>query len=142
MKYLGMLISSIGVLLIVLVNLYYNSIHLDIKKIENYIFETNAIIDDLVKEREVVLNNQENYLKRLKNIKNGLKNSKTSILVDKYKTFKIKSVENLENTIKNNNNIYLKEVNKYNKLSEKELKKLLKKEVFKVTYIPKNSYNL
>ena len=45
MKYIGLLISSIAVLLIILTNFYYNSVTLNIQKIKDYIVESNIILD-------------------------------------------------------------------------------------------------
>lgn len=140
MKYLGFMISSISVFFIILINLYYNIITLDIKMFENYVLESNIILDDLVKDSENVLKNKDEYLNRLTKIKNGFKNSKTSLLTNDYKKYRVLSLENLENTISKNDYKYLSNVNKYNKLSEKELNDLLSKNIFKVTNTKIKSY--
>ncbi len=47
MKYIGLLFSSICVFLVILVNLYYNSITLDIQTMKDYILEANIILEDV-----------------------------------------------------------------------------------------------
>ena len=49
MKYVGLLISSVVVFLVILTNFYYNSITLDMQKIKDYIVESNIILEDIVK---------------------------------------------------------------------------------------------
>ncbi len=140
MKYIGFIISSLSVVFIILINLYYNIITLDIKMIENYVLESNIIFDDLFKNNENVFKNKEEYINRLTRIKNGIQSAKTSFLTNDYKKYRVLSLENLENTIVKNNNKYLTKVDKYNKLSEKELNDLLIKNIFKVTNIKFKSY--
>lgn len=140
MKYIGFIISSLSVVFIILINLYYNIITLDIKMIENYVLESNTILNDLFKNNENVFKNKEEYINRLTRIKNSIQSAKTSFLTNDYKKYRVLSLENLENTIAKNNNKYLTKVNKYNKLSEKELNDLLSKNIFKVTNIKFKSY--
>ncbi|MDV9990956.1 hypothetical protein RHJ76_06730 [Clostridioides difficile] len=40
MKYVGLLLTSIGMFLLIAVNFYYNSITLDMQRIEDYVMET------------------------------------------------------------------------------------------------------
>ena len=49
MKYVGLLVSSICVTLVVLVNFYYNSITLDMQKMEDYVMEINIISEEVIK---------------------------------------------------------------------------------------------
>ena len=51
MKYVGLLVSSVVVFLVILTNFYYNSITLDMQKIKDYIVESNIILEDIVKRR-------------------------------------------------------------------------------------------
>ncbi len=142
MKYVGLLISSVVVFLVVLTNFYYNSITLDMQKIKDYIVESNIILEDIVKKEEQVMEKKDEYITRLINLKNGIKNSKTSFLVKDYKEYKIKSIEGLIKSISESDLKYLEEVEKYNNLSEKELDKILNKSLIEVTYLPINTYTL
>ncbi|HJG96901.1 MAG TPA: hypothetical protein K8V90_07365 [Romboutsia timonensis] len=140
MKYVGLLISSVIVFLVILTNFYYNSITLDIQKIKDYIVESNIILEDVLKKEEYVIENKDKYIKRLVNLKKGIKSSTTSFLVKNYKEYKIKSIEALINSISKSNLKYLEDVDKYNKLSEKELEKILNKSLIEVTSLPINTY--
>ena len=140
MKYVGLLISSFIVFLVILTNFYYNSITLDIQKIKDYIVESNIILEDVLKKEEYVIENKDKYIKRLVNLKKGIKSSTTSFLVKNYKEYKIKSIEALINSISKSNLKYLEDVDKYNKLSEKELEKILNKSLIEVTSLPINTY--
>ena len=139
MKYVGLLISSVVVFLVILTNFYYNSITLDMQKIKDYIVESNIILEDIVKKEEQVMEKKDEYITRLINLK-GIKNSKTSFLVKDYKEYKIKSIEGLIKSISESDLKYLEEVEKYNNLSEKELDKILNKSLIEVTYLPINTY--
>ena len=121
-------------------NFYYNSITLDIQKIKDYIVESNIILEDVLKKEEYVIENKDKYIKRLVNLKKGIKSSTTSFLVKNYKEYKIKSIEALINSISKSNLKYLEDVEKYNKLSEKELEKILNKSLIEVTSLPINTY--
>ena len=140
MKYVGLLISSVVVFLVILTNFYYNSITLDMQKIKDYIVESNIILEDIVKKEEQVMEKKDEYITRLINLKKGIKNSKTSFLVKDYKEYKIKSIEGLIKSISESDLKYLEEVEKYNNLSEKALDKILNKSLIEVTYLPINTY--
>lgn len=140
MKNIGLLISSIVVFLVILTNLYYNSITLDIQKIKDYIVESNIILEDVVKKEEQVMEKKDEYVTRLINLKKGIENSKTSFLVKNYKEYKIKSIEGLINSISKSDLKYLEEVEKYNNLSDEELDKILNKNLIEVTSLPINTY--
>ena len=140
MKYVGLLISSVVVFLVILTNFYYNSITLDMQKIKDYIVESNIILEDIVKKEEQVMEKKDEYITRLINLKKGIKNSKISFLVKDYKEYKIKSIEGLIKSISESDLKYLEEVEKYNNLSEKELDKILNKSLIEVTYLPINTY--
>ena len=99
MKYVGLLVSSVVVFLVILTNFYYNSITLDMQKIKDYIVESNIILEDIVKKEEQVMEKKDEYITRLINLKKGIKNSKTSFLVKDYKEYKIKSIEGLIKSI-------------------------------------------
>lgn len=140
MKNIGLLISSIVVFLVILTNLYYNSITLDMQKIKDYIVESNIILEDVVKKEEQVMEKKDEYVTRLINLKKGIENSKTSFLVKNYKEYKIKSIEGLINSISKSDLKYLEEVEKYNNLSDEELDKILNKSLVEVTSLPINTY--
>ncbi|MGL5346032.1 MAG: hypothetical protein ACRDA3_01650 [Peptostreptococcaceae bacterium] len=132
MKYIGLLISSICVFLVVVANLYYNSITLDIQMIKDYIVETNIILEDVVEKKDYVDEKKDEYISRLMTVKTGIKNSKTTFLVKDYKEYKIKSIDYLIESISERKsetkNEYLQEVIKYNNLCDEELEKLLNKD--------------
>jgi len=141
MKYIGLLISSIAVFLIILTNFYYNSITLDIKKIEDYIVESNIILEDIVKKEEEVIEKKDEYISRLISLKKGIKNSNTSFLVKQYKEYKVKSIEGLIKSISESDLKYLEDVEKYNVLCEQELEKIINKGLIEVTSLPINTYS-
>lgn len=142
MKYIGLLVSSICVVCVLLVNSYYNIINLDIQKMSSYVIEGNMILEDFITREEQVLENKGEYISRLINIKDCMENSTTSFFTKKYKEYKVKSIENLINTISNDKERYkyLELVNKYNSLCEEELNSLLDKNLFEVTYLSTRAY--
>lgn len=127
MKNIGLLISSIGVLAVIITNLYYNSITLDMKMIKDYIVETNIILEDILEKESYVNDKKDEYISRLMTIKRGIENSNTTILVDTYKSYKVKSIECLIDSISKDKDKseYLNKANNYNQLCEKELNKLV-----------------
>lgn len=141
MKYIGLLISSIAVFLVILTNFYYNSITLDIKKIEDYIVESNIILEDVVKKEDEVIEKKDEYISRLISLKKGIKSSNTSFLVKQYKEYKVKSIEGLIKSISESDLKYLEDVQKYNVLCEQELEKIINKGFIEVTSLPINTYS-
>lgn len=141
MKYIGLLISSISVFLVILTNFYYNSITLDIKKIEDYIVESNIILEDIVKKEDEVIEKKDEYISRLISLKKGIKSSNTSFLVKQYKEYKVKSIEGLIKSISESDLKYLEDVQKYNVLCEQELEKIINKGFIEVTSLPINTYS-
>lgn len=142
MKYIGLVLSSVCIFIIVLANLYYNSITLDMQRMKNYIVESNRILSDIIEKEEVVNEKKDEYISRLVSLKKGIKNSKTSFLVKDYKDYKVKSIDNLIYMISypNDKERYLTELEKYNKLSEEELNKLINKDFMEVTYLSAKTY--
>lgn len=140
MKYIGLLMSSVVVFLVILTNFYYNSVSLDIQKIKDYIIESNIILEDVVNKEEYVMDKKEEYISRLTNLKKGINSSKTSFLVKDYKEYKVKSIDKLIKSISESNLEYLQEVEKYNNLSQKELDRILNKSLIEVTSLPINTY--
>ena len=142
MKYIGLVLSSVCIFIIVLANLYYNSITLDMQRMNNYIVESNRILSDIIEKEEMVNEKKDEYISRLVSLKKGIKNSKTSFLVKEYKDYKVKSIDNLIYIISypNDKERYLTEVKKYNKLSEEELNKLINKDFMEVTYLSAKTY--
>ena len=142
MKYIGLVLSSVCIFIIVLANLYYNSITLDMQRMKNYIVESNRILSDIIEKEEMVNEKKDEYISRLVSLKKGIKNSKTFFLVKEYKDYKVKSIDNLIYIISypNDKERYLTEVKKYNKLSEEELNKLINKDFMEVTYLSAKTY--
>ena len=134
-KYILVLTSSICVFIVMMINLYYNTINLDMRVISKQLIETNEILDDLVTKKESVLDKKDEYISRLMDIENDLENKNVSFLIKDYKKYKIKSVESLIEAISSEKSEDLKVVNKYNRLSDKELDKLIKNNIAKVTYL-------
>lgn len=127
MKYISLLISSIGVFLVILGNFYYNSVTLDMQKIKDYVAETNIILEDIIDKEYYVLENKQDYIKRLNSLKEGLNNTDTTFLIDNYKNYKVKSIDSLVKSLKETEDkkIYLGEVEKYNKLCDREIDRLI-----------------
>ena len=127
MKYIGLLVSSIGVFLIILGNFYYNSVTLDMQKIKDYIVESNIILEDVVKKEDYVVEKKDEYISRLVTLKKGINNSNTTFLMSDYKKYKIKSINSLIQSISEyeNKKISLEEVNKYNEMCNEEIDKLI-----------------
>jgi len=127
MKYVGLLVSSIGVFLVILANFYYNSVTLDMQKIKDCVVESNIILEDVVKKEEYVIEKKDEYISRLVTLKKGINNSHTTFLINDYKEYKIKSINSLIQSISEyeNKEIYLEEVNKYNEICNEEIDKLV-----------------
>jgi hypothetical protein len=127
MKYVGLLVSSIGVFLVILANFYYNSVTLDMQKIKDCVVESNIILEDVVKKEEYVIEKKDEYISRLVTLKKGINNSHTTFLINDYKEYKIKSINSLIQSISEyeNKEIYLEEVNKYNEMCNEEIDKLV-----------------
>ncbi|MDU4935273.1 MAG: hypothetical protein E6X43_08140, partial [Peptostreptococcaceae bacterium] len=62
MKYIGLVLSSVCIFIIVLANLYYNSITLDMQRMKNYIVESNRILSDITEKEEVVNEKKDEYI--------------------------------------------------------------------------------
>ncbi len=142
MKYIGLLASSICVVIVLLINSYYNIINLDVQKMSSYVIESNMILEDFITNEEKVLKNHEEYINRLVNLKSCIHDTKTSFFTSQYKEYKIKSIESLTSTISKGekNAKHLELVKKYNDLSEKELNSLLDKNLLEVTYLSTHAY--
>ena len=127
MKYIGLLVSSIAVFLVILGNFYYNSVTLDMQKIKDYVVESNIILEDAIKKEDYVIEKKDEYISRLVTLEKGINNSKTTFLISDYKEYKIKSIDSLIQSISEceNNEIHLQEVNKYNELCDEEINKLI-----------------
>lgn len=142
MKYIGLLAASVCVVIVLLINSYYNIINLDVQKMSSYVIESNMILEDFITNEEKVLENNEEYINRLVNLKDCIKDTKTSFFTSKYKDYKIKSIESLESSISKGkkNDKHFDLVKKYNDLSEKELNSLLDKNLLEVTYLSTHAY--
>ncbi|MEG1311168.1 MAG: hypothetical protein RR942_07665 [Romboutsia sp.] len=142
MKYIGILVSSIGVFLIILTNLYYNSVTLDMQKVKDYVVEANIILEDVLEKSQNIDEKKDEYISRLMKLRKGMQNSNTTFLMSDYKEYKIKSIDSLIQGILEDKNKekYLEDVNKYNNLSDKELDKLAKRNFIEVTYLSASTY--
>ncbi len=127
MKYVGLLISSVTVCLIIIGNFYYNSVTLDMQKIKDYVVESNIILEDVVEKQDQVAKNKDEYVSRLVTLKKGINNSKTTFLISGYKEYKIKSIDGLMDSIlaEKDKAVYLEKVSKYNELCDAEIDKLI-----------------
>ncbi|MCG4727569.1 hypothetical protein, partial [Phocaeicola vulgatus] len=69
MKYIGLLASSVCVVVVLLINSYYSIINLDIQKISSYVVESNMILEDIITKEENVSKDNKEYIDRLQNLK-------------------------------------------------------------------------
>lgn len=144
MKNIGLLLSSITAFFLILGCLFYNSLLIDMNKIEDYVAESNSIFQDVMKNEDKVNDNKGNYISRLMKIKKGMENSHTSFLLDKYKVIKTSSIELLIDVINEDNEKdkeeYLKLVYESNHESQEELDTLMNKNFIEVTYLCLKTY--
>jgi len=132
--------SSICVFIIMMINLYYNTINLDMHVMSAQMVETNNILEDLITKKEEVLDKKDSYISRLLDIKDDFENQRVSFFMSNYKNYKLKSIESLINAISSENSEYIDEVYKYNRLSDEEIDKLIKNNLAKVTYLSTRLY--
>ncbi|MCR1954343.1 hypothetical protein NSA24_05765 [Clostridioides mangenotii] len=132
--------SSICVFIIMMINLYYNTINLDMHVMSEQMVETNNILEDLITKKEEVLDKKDSYISRLLDIKDDFENQRVSFFMSNYKNYKLKSIESLINAISSENSEYIDEVYKYNRLGDEEIDKLIKNNLAKVTYLSTKSY--
>lgn len=132
--------SSICVFIIMMINLYYNTINLDMHVMSEQMVETNNILEDLITKKEEVLDKKDSYISRLLDIRDDFENQRVSFFMSNYKNYKLKSIESLINAISSENSEYIDEVYKYNRLSDEEIDKLIKNNLAKVTYLSTKSY--
>lgn len=144
MKSIGLLLVSITGFFIILGCLFYNSLLIDMNHIRDYVTESNMILEDVMKSEEKVNDKKGDYISRLMKIKQGMENSHTSFLFDKYKAIKISSIELLIDTISEENEEdkeeCLKLVFQSNSESQDELDTLMNKNFMEVTYLYLKSY--
>lgn len=132
--------SSICVFIIMMINLYYNTINLDMHVMSEQMVETNNILEDLITKKEEVLDKKDSYISRLLDIKDDFENQRVSFFMSNYKNYKLKTIESLINAISSENSEYIDEVYKYNRLGDEEIDKLIKNNLAKVTYLSTKSY--
>ncbi len=141
MKYIGLLASSLCVVVVLLINSYYSIISLDVQKISSYVVESNMILEDIISKEDMVLKNKKEYINRLQNLKNCIEKTKTSFFTKNYKNYRVKSISNMIEVVSNDKKINnLNIVKKYNELSEKELTSILQRSFFEVTYLYTRAY--
>lgn len=125
-------------------NIYQNKLIKDIDNINPYIRETNFIVEDF-NENRIKQDNIEEYIKRIDNLKSGISSIENKKSIEGYINYKKVSLEQLEKAINNrfDNKEKLKqninEYNKYNRLSQDEIQKKLKKTLIRVTKLDEPS---
>lgn len=125
-------------------NIYQNKLIKDIDNINPYIRETNFIVEDF-NENRIKQNNVEEYIKRIDNLKSGISSIENKKSIQGYINYKKISLEQLGKAINNrfDNKEKLKqninEYNKYNRLSQDEIQKKLKKTLIRVTKLDEPS---
>ncbi|MEJ8552867.1 hypothetical protein [Tepidibacter sp. Z1-5] len=125
-------------------NIYQNKLMNDVKNINPYIREVNFIVEDFNNNR-IKQNNIGEYVKRIDNIKNGLSSIENNKYIEAYIDYKMVSLEKLKTAINNrfNNKEKLKQninyYNTYNRLSQDEIQKKLKKTLIRVTKLDETS---
>ncbi|WFD11360.1 hypothetical protein [Tepidibacter hydrothermalis] len=125
-------------------NIYQNKLINDINNINPYIRETNFIVEDFNHNR-IKQDNIDEYIKRIDNLKSGLSSIEDTKSIELYVDYKKISLEKLKKAI--NNRIYNKEklkrnineYNTYNRLSQDEIQKKLKKTLIRVTKLDETS---
>ena len=113
-------------------NIYQNKLIKDINNINPYIRETNFIVEDF-NDNRIKKDNIQEYIKRIDSLKSGISNIENKKSIEEYINYKQISLEQLKKAINNrfDNKEKLKqninEYNKYNRLSQDEIQKKLKK---------------
>ena len=125
-------------------NIYQNKLINDINNINPYIRETNFIAEDFNHNR-IKQDNIEEYIKRIDNLKRGISSIENNKSIESYIDYKKISLEKLQKAINNrfDNKDKLKqnirEYNRYNRLSQGEIQKKLKKIFIRVTKLDEPS---
>lgn len=125
-------------------NIYQNKLINDVKNINPYIRETSFIVEDFNNNR-IKEGNINQYIKRIDNLKSGISSIENNKYLQAYIDYKVISLEKLKIAINNklNDKEKLKnsisEYNRYNKLSQDEIQKKLKKTLIRVTKIDETS---
>jgi hypothetical protein len=125
-------------------NIYQNKLINDVKNINPYIRETSFIVEDFNNNR-IKEGNINQYIKRIDNLKSGISSIENNKYIQAYIDYKVISLEKLKIAINNklNDKEKLKnsisEYNRYNKLSQDEIQKKLKKTLIRVTKIDETS---
>lgn len=125
-------------------NIYQNKLINDINNINPYIRETNFIVEDFNHNR-IKQDNIEEYIKRIDNLKRGISSIENNKSIESYIDYKKISLEKLQKAINNrfDNKDKLKqnirEYNRYNRLSQGEIQKKLKKIFIRVTKLDEPS---
>lgn len=127
MKNIGLLISSLTVFFVILINLYYNFIALDVKTIEDDIKQCNNIFETILNDK-FIDENKNKYTQELFQIKENINNDKTSFFIKDYKDYKIDIIDSMINYIENEDkrDKYLDEINHLEKTAQQELNKIIR----------------
>jgi hypothetical protein len=143
---IALLLVSVSFFCLVLNNLYFNTLNLDMQRLDVYNKEINFILRDLDNKNELIEKNKEEYIQRLNNIKSGLNNTKTSIFLKKYKNYKKSTVVNIKKIVeeksdeKDNKKKAYKEIHSLNQLSDLEIMNLENNNFLQGTYYLIKSY--
>lgn len=127
MKNIGLLISSLTVFFVILINLYYNFIALDVKTIEDDIKQCNNVFETILNDK-FIDENKNKYTQELFQIKENINNDKTSFFIKDYKDYKIDIIDSMINYIENEDkrDKYLDEINHLEKTAQQELNKIIR----------------
>ena len=99
MKHILILTSSLVVLFIMLINLYYSVIKLDIVKIEDYINESNEILVEVQRNKFINDKQKDEYINKLNDIEKDIIDSRTSYIIGDYKKYKLSMINSLKKSI-------------------------------------------
>ncbi|CAH2214345.1 hypothetical protein [Tepidibacter aestuarii] len=125
-------------------SIYQNKLINDVKNINPYIRETNFIVEDF-NDNHINQDNINDYIRRIDNLKSGLSSIENNKSVETYIDYKMVSLEKLKTAINNrfNNKEKLKQniddYNTYNRMSQDEIQKKLKKTLIRVTKLDETS---
>ena len=129
MKHILILTSSLVVLFIMLINLYYSVIKLDIVKIEDYINESNEILVEVQRNKFINDKQKDEYINKLNDIEKDIIDSRTSYIIGDYKKYKLSMINSLKESIisLDKRDININKTNAYNEKAKEELYKIIKK---------------
>ncbi len=119
-------------------NIYQNELINEVNNINPYIRETNFIVEDF-NDNLINQDNIQEYIKRIESLKSGISSIENNKALQTYIDYKMVSLEKLKIAINNRLNFKeelkynIKDYNTYNRLSQEEIQKELKKTLIRVT---------